>query len=64
MAASIASPRMEELSRLVAARPWATVLLALPVSGLALPPLQAMDTETSPEDYPPPSDEVSPGQVP
>ena len=63
MAASIASPRMEELSRLVAARPWATVLLALLVSGLALQPLQAMDTETSLEDYLPPSDEVSAGQV-
>ena len=63
MAASIASPRMEELSRLVAARPWATVLLALLVSGLALQPLQAMDTETSLEDYLPPSPEVDAGQV-
>jgi predicted RND superfamily exporter protein len=63
MAASIASPRMEELSRLVAANPWLTVLLTLLVTGLALQPLQAMDTETSLEDYLPPSEEVSAGQV-
>ncbi len=63
MTASIASPRMEELSRLVAANPWLTVLLTLLVTGLALQPLQSMDTETSLEDYLPPSNEVSAGQV-
>ena len=63
MSASIASPRMEKLSRLVVRNPWLTVLLTLLLTGLALQPLQAMDTETSLEDYLPPSPEVDAGQV-
>ena len=54
---------MEKLSRLVAHNPWLTVLLTLLLTGLALQPLQAMDTETSLEDYLPPSPEVDAGQV-
>ena len=63
MSARIASPRMEEVSRLVAAYPWTTVLITLLLTGLALQPMQTMDTETSLVDYLPPSPEVDAGQI-
>ena len=63
MSARVASPRMEEVSRLVATYPWTTVLITLFLTGLALQPMQTMDTETSLEDYLPPSPEVDAGQI-